>query len=177
VEQARGTERRYSIPDFGTLKLSVPPSWQGKINPEGSGFDFAFAAFTVHYTGKAPEDFQVLISICVEAFARGSVSDPETVRSLLTVASSSWRARAVEKDIAMLDLPCKGGKGYYFSLTDAEYKPGKPDDYQYMTNGMCPVGDRLLIFFVFTNSKDSEVVDRALHAVRTAERAVSERLE
>lgn len=172
--QDRGTERQYSIPGFGTLELSVPPSWQEDIKPKGldSVFDFA-----VLYTGKAPEDFKVLISIHGETLESGSVSDPETIRLMLTLVSNRYRARAVEKDIAMVDLPCKGGKGYYFSWTDATYKPGKPDDYQYMTVGTCPVGDWFLMLFVFTNSKDSEIVDRGLHAVRTAERIVSERLK
>lgn len=172
-EQAQGEKGRYSIPDFGTLQLSVPPSWKEEIKPEGPGSHFAF---TVDFRGKAPEDFKVLISIYVEAATKGGVPDPQTVRSGLTEASKTLRDSAVEKDIAMLELTCTGGKGYYFSVTDATYKPGKPGDYQYMTQGMCPVGGRLLFFTVLTNSKDSEVVDRALHAVRTAERVVFEKL-
>jgi hypothetical protein len=165
--QAAVTKRQYSIPDFGTLKLSVPPSWQEEINPKDLSSVFAFG---VRYKEKARENFQVFILIQRETSESGSASDPERIRLMLTLLSSRYRARAVEKDIAIVDLPCKGGKGYYYSWTDATYKPGKPDDYQCMTLGMCPVGDWFLILFVFTNSKDSEVVDRALHAVRTAER-------
>jgi hypothetical protein len=164
--QTRGTERQYSIPDFGILNLSVPPSWDEVIAPERRDSDFAFRVFFM-----TPANILVHISIFTEASSKVPGLDPEeTIRVLVTKRSKNLRARAVEKDIAMLDLPCTGGKGYYFSMTDAA-------DNQYKTEGMCPVGGRLLLFVVNTKSKDSDVVDRVLHAVRTAERVVSEKVK
>lgn len=167
AEQASEARRQYSIPDFGTLELSVPPSWQEEIKPEKAG---SYFAFTVSYRGKTPEDFLVLISTFVAGVTQGGVPDPETIKSVLTETSKGDRAHAVEKDIAMLALPCSEGTGYYYSMTDAAYQPEKPGDYKYMTQGMCPVDGRLLFFTVLTSSKDSDVLKLALHAVTTAEK-------
>ena len=70
----------------------------------------------------------------------------------------------------MLPIKGTGGEGLYFLVTDKELvgKPDRPDEWKYLRMGALRIDQALVFFSVFSNAKESPVVDGALRAIGEA---------
>lgn len=158
---SQGVLRRHPVPGLGSLELEVPGEWQEAVRPAGF-------RITVEYRGSRAEEFLLLVSVLGSEDFAGAVVDEALLRLVLGDRLNSVRQQAVEKDLRPLDLTCAAGRGSYFTMTDAEHKPGKPGDYRYMTQGGCMVDGAAIYFTLLDNTADPGRLRQTLHAITTA---------
>ena len=77
------------------------------------------------------------------------------------------KLRALEADPPLLPIKGIGGEGLYFVVTDKELvgKPDRPNAWKYMRLGALRIDQSLLFFSIFSNAKESPVVDGVLRAI------------
>ena len=80
------------------------------------------------------------------------------------------KLKALESDPQLLPIKGTGGEGLYFLVTDKELvgKPDRPNNWKYLRAGALRIDQSLLFFSMFSNAKESPVVDGALRAIGEA---------
>ena len=80
------------------------------------------------------------------------------------------KLKALEPDPPLLPIKGTGGEGLYFLVTDKELvgKPDRPNEWKYLRMGALRLDQALVFFSVFSNAKESPVVDGALRAIGEA---------
>ena len=80
------------------------------------------------------------------------------------------KEKALERDPPLLPIKGTGGEGLYFLVTDKELvgKPDRPNEWKYLRMGALRIDQALVFFSVFSNAKESPVVDGALRAIGEA---------
>ena len=152
--------RRYTLPDHGSLQLKVPAVWKEEIAQDR---DRLFS--TIVLRGKSGAPFDVVLMPIWPTEKGAPNPDREALQRLVQRAAGGIRPQAQEKTIEVLEFEGAAGVGYYFSVTDPAPKPG---EYTHMTQGILPVGSLLLLFTVYTNDGQQDIVTEALTMLKSA---------
>jgi hypothetical protein len=155
-------ERAFVIPGRGTLLVSMPVAWGFRTSKPDAAKprDIQFM--------EPDGDYQLLLTLFAEA--KPVLKGDPTARAFVEFARESARANAVEPDPQVLEMKGSGGAGLYFFVTDKNLvgKPKKAADWKYLRQGAILMGESLLFFSMFSNAKESPVVDGALRAISEA---------
>lgn len=160
---AAGTlERAFVVPGRGTLTLTVPAHWGFRTSkPErASPREITF----MEPTG----DHRVMLTLFP---APERVLRDGGTREFVASARDKMQANALEADVKLQDLRGAGGAGHHFAVTDKDLagKPPRAGDWTYLNQGALMVGPTLLVFSVFSNTKDGAGVASAFAAIRGAQ--------
>jgi hypothetical protein len=163
VAAGQTSARQYTLPDGSIFQLKVPVSWQQEFTQELSELPP-----TITLRPKTGEDFAVLVTPLPPAGENSPPPNTEAIREHVQRVLDKARPQAGEQVITIRELRGTAGAGYYFSATDRAPKPG---EYQFMTQGIFPVGNLIVAFTVLTNGGQQAIVDDALTMIRGAVRA------
>lgn len=159
------TEREYTVPGHGILKLRVPESWLDEIRQPPDSL-----SPTITFTPAAGDSFKALITIIWSPTKEKDFNKPLKLQQLMEQRGQELLPTAEETKLELRGLRGPVCWGYYFSLTDKTPKPG---EYKYLTQGALGAGDLLLSFTILTNEKKSPAEKDAINMLRSARQDAS----
>jgi hypothetical protein len=159
---AAAVERAFLIPGRGTLLMTVPALW---------GFQTSKPAPTTPRNVVFMEPaggYQLMLTLFPDA-EKLMKGDP-TTRTVVEMMRDAVKQKALEPDPPLLPIKGTGGEGFYFLVTDKELvgKPDRPNNWKYLRQGALRIDQLLLLFSMFSNAKESPVVDSTLRAISEA---------
>jgi hypothetical protein len=113
-------------------------------------------------------DYQLMVTLFPDA--QNVLKREPTVRRFVETARDAVKQNSVEHDPQLLELKGRQGNGLYFLSSDKNLvgKPKRPNDWKYLRQGALLMDESLLFFSMFSNAKESPVVDGALRAISEA---------
>jgi hypothetical protein len=158
---AESVERAFVIPGRGTLLMTVPALWGFRTSQPTPA-----TPRNVVFMEPAG-DYQLMLTLFPDA---GEELKGDTTRAVVDNMRNAAKLRALEADPPLLPIKGTGGEGLYFLVTDKELvgKPDRPNDWKHMRLGALRIDQSLLFFSMFSNAKESPVVDGALRAISEA---------
>jgi hypothetical protein len=158
--------RGYQLPNRGVLELRVPASWQDELQEAQIGESAA-----IEFRPKTGDAFVADVTILYPP----RPNTPEAIQRVIRVnvenQGQQWLEAAGPQPLNIKPISGTSGNGYYFSLSEATYKPG---EYQHITAGMLQVGDVVTTFQIFSNDDGAAAVQSFLAALTTASQAPSQ---
>lgn len=155
-------ELRLPMPNNEAFVLSIPEGWRPQTRPTIPG-----QPHTGRITASAPGQFEMLVTAIIPAQPDSPRATQQSVRSAVERAAAHAAPKAIERDIAILDLAIPGVHGFYFLATDKN--PG-PNEYRYLIQGQFTIRELVVVFTVLMNGDARAWSDAALAAIRTARR-------
>jgi hypothetical protein len=154
-------ERTFVIPGRGTLLMTVPASWGFRTSKPAPATPRNVAFM------EPAGDHQLMLTLVPNA---EDELKGRTTRAVVDNIRNAAKLRAVEADPPLLPIKGTDGEGLYFLVTDKELvgKPDRPNEWKYLRVGALRIDQALLFFSVFSNAKESSVVDGALRAISEA---------
>jgi hypothetical protein len=154
-------EVKVPVSGRGTVILSVPDSWDEGIDRSDPN-----VPPTVMLVPSKGKSFHILMSVIwpkpgVQNLTR------EAVREQVRRASDEPKARAVERDLPVVEFSGPKGFGAYFSATD---RAPEPDGYKYLTQGMSVMNEVQITFTVLVNGEPAPVLQQVLEILKTIRR-------
>jgi hypothetical protein len=152
--------REYSLPDHGSVQLSVSPSWKDELHQPPDRLPP-----TIVFTQEHGAPFEIFITPLWSGKSTTVLPKAGELKQQVRETGDQLKPQAVEKAVEVKELKKGASVGYYFTLTD---RAPKPDEYKYMTQGLMRVGDLLLSFTVLTNDGQTTIIDEALTMIKGA---------
>ena len=161
VAQSESTsKRRFTLPDHGRLVIHVPRDWKDRVRQPPDRMPP-----TITLAPGSGKPFQVLLTPIWPATADRPPQSKDDLRASVEQAARDALAKAVEKELPIVEFQGSSGTGFYFSATDRAPKPG---EYKFMTQGSLGVGVLTVTFTILTNDDQQPIVEQALAALKTA---------
>jgi len=159
--RAETLERGFLVQGRGTLLVKTPAAWGFRAKPGST------APRDIQFMDPGG-DYQMMLTLFPDAPA--VLKGETTAKAFVEKARDAARLHAVEADPPLVAMQGKSGNGFYFQVTDKDLvgRPAKPEDWKYLRQGAVLVGDSLLFFSLFSNAKESPMVDSALRAISEA---------
>jgi hypothetical protein len=154
-------ERAFMIPGRGTLLISAPVAWGFRTSkPAAEKRDIQFM--------DPGGEYQLMLTLFTDA--KQILKGEPTARGFVEMARDAAKANALESSPQLVELKGTGGGGLYFLVTDKNLvgKPARANDWKFLRQGALLIDDSLLFFSMFSNLKESPVVDGALRAISEA---------
>lgn len=155
-------EVRVPVNGRGTVILSVPDSWD-----EGIGRSNPNAPPTVMLVPSKGKAFHILMSVIWPSGPGAQSLTRDAVREQVRRASDEPKARAVERELPIVEFSGTTGFGAYFFATD---RAPEPDGFKYLTQGMFVMSEVRVTFTVLVNGEPAPVVQQALEILKTMRR-------
>ncbi len=159
---AESVERAFVIPGRGTLLMTVPALWGFRTSQPtpATPRDVVFM--------ESAGDHRLMLTLFPDAAE--DIERRPTTRAFVDNVRNAMKEKALEPDPPLLPIKGTGGEGLYFLVTDKELvgKPDRPDEWKYLRMGALRIDQALVFFSVFSNAKESPVVDGALRAIGEA---------
>ncbi|MFO0943379.1 MAG: hypothetical protein U0930_21805 [Pirellulales bacterium] len=147
-------EHRLTLDVDRSLNFSVSKTWirdrEAKA-PMGS-------IPTIQFRPEDGKRFSVQFSVITSQTKGPSKLVDQLAKSIL----DEYASQSVEKDLKLKPLKGVFGVGQYLSATDPAPKPG---EYKFVTSGVMPAEELIVLFTVLTNDDQQAVVDAALKSV------------
>lgn len=159
----------YRVSQDSCLRLLVPQTWQDEIRRPQEEFPP-----TISLTPGKDGSAEILVTPMWSPDRKPDFNSSARIRQLLEAEGGRLLPQAVEKEIQLHELKGQPLSGYYFSITDKAPKL-EPGEYRYMTQGGCGVGDLLVIFTIFSNTKNSPALADTLEMISHAKHHLSEK--
>jgi hypothetical protein len=158
---AESAERAFLLPGRGTLAITVPAAWGFRTSQPtpATRRNIVFM--------EPAGDYQLMLTLFPDAEEE---LKGRTIHAVLDNFRNAAKLKAVELDPPLLSIKGIGGDGLYFMITDKELagKPDRPNAWKYLRAGALRIDQSLLLFSMFSNAKESPVVDGVLRAIREA---------
>jgi hypothetical protein len=141
----------------------VPAGWSSELRPSANQLPP-----TLHLTagtGAGAATGEVLITPVWPVPPANVTMDEATLRAKVSDAAKQTELRSTEGTLVIREVSNSGAKGFYYAATDRAPKPG---EYQFLTQGMIPVGDIALAFTVLSNDRDGATARAALDLLKSA---------
>jgi len=145
----------------GTVILSVPDSWDEGIDRSDPN-----VPPTVMLVPSKGKSFHILMSVIWPKPGGQTLTRP-AVREQVQRASDEPKARAVERELPVVEFSGPTGFGAYFFATD---RAPEPDGYKYLTQGMFVMSDVQITFTVLVNGETAPVWQQVLEVLKTIRR-------
>ena len=152
--------RRYPLPDHGGMQFMTPLAWQATVKQPPKRLPP-----TITFHPKTGKPFEILVTPLWSEKTETPKQDAAQVRQQVQQAADDIGAQAVEKTIAIIELKGASGTGYYFTATDRAPEPG---GFKYLTQGMLPVGQLLVLFTILTNDGQQNITTAGLAMLSSA---------
>jgi hypothetical protein len=156
-------EVKVPVSGRGTVILSVPDSWDEGIDRSDPN-----VPPTVMLVPSKGKTFHILMSVVWPSKPGGQPLTKQAVREQVRRASDEPKARAVERELPVVDFSGPAGFGAYFSATD---RAPEPDGYKYLTQGVLAMNDVQITFTVLINGEPpTPVLQQALDVIKNIRR-------
>ncbi len=155
-------EVKVPVSGGGTVVLSVPDSWDEGIDRSDPN-----APPTVLLVPSKGKSFHILMSVIWPSTPGVPNLTREAVREQVRRASDGPKARAVERELPVVEFSGPTGFGAYFSATD---RAPEPDGYKYLTQGMFVMSEARIMFTVLVNGEPAPVLRQVLEILKTMRR-------
>ena len=162
---ADGEKKAFPLPDKSSLELTIPAGWKDELKANPGKPNQGSAPASIVLSPRDGASFQVVVTPVVRQKPGASADTAIQMRLSVQQAADKVKPSAVEPYLSVEELAGAHGRGYYFSATDREPKPG---EYKYLTQGMLLVGDVVVSFSVLTNDGQEKVRDEALAMLKRA---------
>jgi hypothetical protein len=156
--------RSFIVSRSRAISLRMPVQWgfDRELPKEGAPFGM--------WVLEPSDDFRMGLRL-VDSGPGGPARDEQELRKFVNGAKDRMLASSVEADAPLQAIEGKGGKGFYYEVTNrmalSAQKKGK--DWRFVTQGVIPLQEHLVIFTVYTNEKDTADVRAAFDLVRNIE--------
>ncbi len=145
--------RSYPIPAHGNLELRFPADWR-------SGFGGPPGALPPTISiGPENRDIYIKVTVFWNIKNDPDFNDPELLKATVYQIGNSLLPNAEESAIELKEINGTGNRGYYYTVTDKNPKPG---EWKYMTQGSVVVKDLQLAFTILSHAKSSDGIDAAI---------------
>jgi len=159
-QAADATERRYRLPGHGYLQMNVPSTWADEVRYPPDELPP-----TIMFRARQGRPFAVLVTPIWPARPDVPPQTRESIRRTVEQSAERVRPDAVETTIEIVELQGVSGAGYYFSIMD---RAPKPDEYEFMTQGIAMVSELIMTFTILTNRGQADIARDALEAIKSA---------
>jgi hypothetical protein len=158
---AESAERAFLIPGRGTLAMTVPALWGFRTSQPTPA-----TRRNVVFMEPAG-DYQLMLTLFPDAEEE---LKGHTIHAVVDNFRNAAKLRALEADPPLLSIKGIGGEGLYFMVTDKGLagKPDRPSEWKCLRAGALRIDQSLVFFSMFSNAKESSVVDGILRAIREA---------
>jgi len=154
------TTHRYPLPGHGRLALDVPVHWTNELrHPDEAERP------SVVFTQPSGARFRVVVTPMLQDIFRLEAPDAETLHQHVEAMAERAGEYATDKHPKLHELKGDSTQGYYFSVAQANPKPG---GFKHMTQGIMTVDELVVQFSILTDAGRGEVVDKALAMLRGA---------
>jgi hypothetical protein len=154
-------EVRVPVSGRGAVVLSVPDSWDEGVRSDPN------APPTVMLVPSKGKSFHILMSVIWPGRPGAANLTREAVREQVRRASDGPKARAVERELPVVEFSGPSGFGAYFSATD---RAPEPDGFKYLTQGMLVMSEVQITFTVLVNGEPAPVLQQVLEMLKTMRR-------
>lgn len=151
--------RRYELPDFDALEMTLPPGWLDSVEVQPGG-----AEFTIELRPELGGGFEAFITPGAKGLAPGRVEDAETIRAQVRDAALRLAEHAGQRP-EIRRLQGADGVGYYFIESDQEPPPG---ELPHLVQGALLAGGLVLRFEILTGDADDPAITQALAMLQGA---------
>jgi hypothetical protein len=159
---AKSLERRFPLPDYGAVLMTVPPTWIDQVRQPPDRLPP-----TIVFHPELGNAFRIMVTPIWPANKDVPVPSDGEIRSNVERSAESVRGQAVESSIPVRELKRIGVQGYYFSATDKNPKPG---EFKYMTQGTVVTGDLVVTFTILSNDGTNKVEKDAITMIGSIKR-------
>lgn len=151
--------RSYSIPDHGKILLKTPIKWKSSFSQPAGGLP---PTITI-----APVDKNIFIRATTFWNVKNvpDFNSPEALKKMAYLVGNRLLPRTIESKIELIDINGSKNKGYYYTITDKNPKPG---EYTYMSQGYIAVNDLVLAFTILSHEKMSDNIETAIIMLKEA---------
>jgi len=164
---AKNTTRRFNLPEHGALEITVPASWEEKVNQPTGGYPP-----TITLTSKGRERMQMMITPLWSMTQKQGFNNPDRLQKILERDGRDMLPGSVEGKVAVKEIKRKEGNLFYFTLTNKEPKAG---EYSHATRAELGTGGLLLSVVILTDTEDSKELRTALEALKGARQVTGNR--
>lgn len=147
-------EHRLTLDVDRSLNLKVPKTWKREREAKTPIGNIP----TIQFRPEDGKSFSVQFSMIESETKDPSKLIDQLAKSIL----DQYASQSVEKDLKLKPLKGASGVGQYLSATDPTPKPG---EYKFVTSGIMPAEELIVLFTVLTNDGQQAVVDAALKSV------------
>jgi len=159
-EKVKTSVKEYPIFAHGKLSLEVPTEWIDELQKPAPD-----SPPTISFKPKSGNDFQILVAVMLNESDDPEFNSPERIKGQVERWGMEMLSHAVESKMNIQMLQGETNTGYYFSLTDEVPELGMG---KFVTQGGVGLGDLMIGFTIFTDSKDSKVISYALTMFKNA---------
>jgi hypothetical protein len=152
------TETTLSMPRHGKITLSLPKNWIIEVKDESD----KVSPF-LEINSPSGEDFSILVT----PFWENSIKQPLTLDYIKNISidnANSLSTTSVEGTYTLTKIEGPQLQGYYYQFTD---KAPKPHEWACITQGTAGSDKIMILFTIFTKSKDSLEVTQGLSLVKS----------
>jgi hypothetical protein len=151
--------RRYELPDFDALELTLPAGWQDHVDEQPGS-----AELTIELRPELGAAFEAYVTPEPNGQAPGRVQDAETLRETVRDAALRLPAPAGQSP-EIRRLQGVDGVGYYFVATDLA---PLPDEFRHLVQGALLAGALVLRFEILANDEADPAIAQALAMLQGA---------
>jgi hypothetical protein len=155
---AKNGVRRFKLPGHGTLEITVPVSWEEKMDQPAGGYPP-----TITLTSKGRDRMQMIIKPLWSMTQKQGFNNPGRLQKILERDGRDMLPGSEEGKVALKEIKRKDGNLFYFTLTKKKSKAG---EYRHATRAELGTGGLLLSVAILTDSKDSKELQAALDALK-----------
>jgi hypothetical protein len=150
------------IADRGLLRFALPPSWKevGRKTP-------AHLPPTFSFQRSGPVRAALELTVLWSPRGDPKFTSQDNVRKMAVAGQASFKGGTVEDQLPLKELKGAAGPGFVYAATDKNPKGGS-GDFPVLTHGELAVGNLVLSFSAFTDSKDNVAVQEAIGALQRA---------
>lgn len=164
---AKNGVRRFKLPEHGSLEITVPASWEEKVDQPAGGYPP-----TITLTSKGRDRMQMIIKPLWSMTQKQGFNNSGRLRKILERDGSDMLPGSEEGKVVVREIKRKDGNLFYFTLTNKKPKAG---DYRHATRAELGTGGLLLSIVILTDSKDSKELQAALDALKGARQITGNR--
>ncbi len=163
LDETETENRLYPIPDHGELVLDVPAHWEVTYVELGKQKPPLITFYNKDETQQ--EIFQLNVSIMWDDGFKRDITADDYIREIVKKSGEELLQISRESTLEIEELGNADNHGYYFKLSDANERPG---EYAYLTQGALNTGNIVIIFSLFTHTRDAREIGEALQMLKNA---------
>jgi len=157
---AKDTTRSYNMPEHGVLQMSLPSTWEEKVDQPKGGYPP-----TITLTSRTGNRMQMIITPLWSMSQKKGFNNPSKLKSILERDGKDMLPGSADGRFEVREIKRRDGNLFYFTLRKKEPKPG---EYKYATRAELGTGGLLLSVVILTDSEDSKQLQAALDALKGA---------
>lgn len=152
--------RRYELPDFDALEMTLPEGWQDSVDEQPGS-----AELTIEMRPELGAAFEAYVTPEPNGQAPGRIEDAQSLRESVRDAALRVAARSAGAPPEIRRLQGADGVGFYFVATD---QAPVPDEFRHLVQGALLAGGLVLRFEILTHDEADPAIAQGLAMLQGA---------